>query len=481
MKLKTGPLVVIGALVLLVGLTMILTPAPPRADKGAQEKEQEVKKPAQKQEPPKIEVADLKQMLASEDPKAVSGGLDKLQEAIVATRDTARKATFVAYAQTLAQSDRREAVRLGALNVLKGVPDLDPAIPMKVAKSDPSPQVREAALLSLGRFPAGGPVEQTLRQFASNPDPGLRNAAMISLTGMLSAAGKVGNEALVALLGQQDNDAAAKAALSLQGQGEPALPVVIKALYEGKTGPQREGAALCVALICSGFNPSIDEFARQAQVTHRQEAGHRKANLAGLEPLIWALKNDKYAPTREIAAQGLGYLGDARAAVPLAAALKDKDAYVRRRAAAALITVPASAVVPQLADAAIKDTVPEVRRFSVEALGWVGGATVVSALNQATKDPEPSVRRYAAIQLGRIADPASLQALSELLGTGAKADPDEDVRWAAVTALGKLRDKRAEHVLVQCLKDPSPQVSNSAERALQKLGIASKEQAGFEG
>ncbi|MGE5531684.1 MAG: HEAT repeat domain-containing protein [Bacteroidota bacterium] len=477
MKLKTGPLVVIGALVLLVGLTMILTPAPPPAQTGEQEKEQEAKKATKKQEPPKLEVADVKQLLEAEDPKAISAGMDKLQEGVVTTRDAARKAAFIAYAKTLAQSDKREAVRLGALNVLKGVADLDPAVPMSVAKTDSSPQVREAALLSLGRFPAGGPVEATLRQFAKDPDPGLRNAAMISLTGMLSAAGKVGNEGLVSLLGQQDNDAAAKAALSLQGQGEPALPVAIKALYEGKTGPQREGAATVVSLICAGFNPSIDEFARQAQVTHRQEAGHRKANLAGLEPLMWALKNDNYAPTREIAAQGLGYLGDARAAAPLAAALKDKDAYVRRRAAAALITTPAGAVVPQLSEAAIKDTVPEVRRFAVEALGWVGGMSVVPALNQATKDPEPSVRRYAAIQLGRIADPAALESLSQLLG--AKADPDEDVRWAAVTALGKLRDKRAERVLVQCLKDPSPQVSNSAERALQKLGIASKENAGF--
>ena len=480
MKLKTGPLVVIGALVLLVGLTMILTPAPPPTKTGEEaEKGQEAKKPAKKAAAPGVQLADLKRMFASEDQQALSKAVDQLREAVVATRDAAHKATFVAYAVSLAQTDRREPVRLGAINVLSSVTDLDPAVPMNIAKNDRSPQVREAALLSLGRFPAGGPVEQTLRQLSQDPDPGLRNAAMISLTGMLSAAGKVGNEGLVTLLGQQDNDAAAKAALALQGQGTPTLPTAIDALYKGKTGPQREGAACCVALIASGYNPSIDEFARQAQVTHRQDAGHRLANPAGLAPLIWALKNDPYAPTREMAAQGLGYLGDVRAAAPLAAALKDPDAYVRRRAAAALITVPAGSVVRQLADTAIKDTVPDVRRFAVEALGWVGGSAAVPALNQATKDPAPAVRRYAAIQLGRIADPASLEALSGLLG--AQADADADVRWAAVTALGKLRDKRAERVLVQCLADPSPQVSNSAERALQKLGIASKEQAGFEG
>ena len=89
------------------------------------------------------------------------------------------------------------------------------------------------------------------------------------------------------------------------------------------------------------------------------------------------------------------------------------------------------------------------------------------------------VRRYAAIELGRIADPSSLQALSGMLG--ARPDPDSDVRWAAVVALGRLHDRRATSVLVQALSDPSPQVQNSAERALQRLGVKTQEQAGYEG
>lgn len=490
MKLKTGPLLVGGALIVLVALTLLLSPAPPPVSKNAEQgKQKEAEKPKAK-EGPKVTLDQIKQVLAAEDPHAAEAGMEMLQEGVVATRDAAAKATFVNYATTLAQTDKRENVRLGALNIIKSVPDLDVAVPMGLAKSDPSPQVREAALLALGRFPAGGPAEAVLRQYGNDPDPGLRNAAMISLTGMLSAAGAVGNEGLVTLLGQQDNDAAAKSALALQVQGERNLPILINALYKGKTGPQRHGAAEAIGLICAGFNPSIDEFARQAQVTHRQEAGHRSANLKGLDPLLWALKNDPYPATREVAAQGLGYLGDQRAAAPLAAALKDPDALVRRRAAAALITVPSSTVVPQLSDAALHDKVAEVRRFAVEALGWAGTfalaahddatrTAVVPALNSATQDQSPIVRRYAATQLGRIADPASLASLSSLLG--AKADPDADVRWAAVTAVGKLRDKRAEQVLVQCLADPSPQVSNSAERALQKLGIARQEKEGFQG
>lgn len=498
MKLKAGPLLVIGALVLLVGLTLALNPAPPPAASGhdhdheseTEESQADHKQESKKTEKPKFDLAKMKQAIESDSSEAASKALEDLQAAIVTTRDADEKKAFVDYAIALAQQHRSEAVRVTAVNLLKAVPELDSAVPLGIVQRDSSPQVREAALLCLSRFPAGGAVEQVLKQFAANPDPGLRNAATISLTQMLAASGQAGNTGLAALLGRQDNDAAAKAALALHAQSDKALPVLTNILYTSPNGPARHGAAQCIALICAGYNPSIDEFAKMAQVTHRQEMGHRKANPAGFKPLVWALANDKYAPTREIAAQGLGYLGEARAAAPLAAALKDPDALVRRRAAAALITVPAATVVKQLAETVNTDTEAEVRRFAVEALGWAGTtalaardeatrAAVVPALNTATRDKSPVVRRYAAVELGRIADPASLEALSALLGT--KGDPDADVRWAAVVALGKLRDKRAEHVLVQCLSDASPQVSNSAERALQKLGIASKEEAGFQG
>jgi hypothetical protein len=299
---------------------------------------------------------------------------------------------------------------------------------------------------------------------------------LISLTQMLG--GSAGDKELVALLGLPDNDAGTQAALGLISHGPRAVPFAIDALHNSPSGPARHGAAMVLTMVCAGYNPSIEAFVMQAQATHRQEGDHRSANLVALEPLIFALQHDSYAPTREIAAQGLGYLGSQHAAGPLAAALKDPDALVRRRAASALITVPASTVVPQLSAAATQDEAPQVRRFAVEALGWVGGAAVVPALKTATKDTDASVRRYAAIQLGRIADPSSLMALTGMLGR--HADPDADVRWAAVQALGKLHDKGAERVLVQALSDPSPQVSNSAERALQRLGIATQEKAGFE-
>ena len=500
MKMKTGTLLIVGALILLVGLSVLLAPAPPPATSGhdhdheAEVKDHDHEKEKKKEDTPKVTLAQVKDMIASEDSHGVQKGIEELQKLVVTQRDAQARKPLLDYVLTLARTDRREAVRAGAVGILQGVENADPKPIITIAKSDRSPDVRKAALLALAKFPAGGEVEQVLRQFAKDPDPGLRSMAIISLTQMLASYGKAGNEQLVMLLGQPDNDASAKATLTLHAQAAPALPFLIKTLYESKLGPQRHAAAMCIGLICAGYNPSIDAFARAAQTTHRQIMGDRKANLTGLQPLLWALKNDPYPATREIAAQGLGYLGDARAAEPLAAALKDPDAYVRRRAAAALITVPAASVVPQLAAAATRDKTPEVRRFAVEALGWVGGAAVVPALNQATLDRDAGVRRDAAIQLGHLAVPdkqakqaalppevaaSIVDSLSALLDES--PDPDPDVRWAAVVALGKLHDKAAQHVLVRSLSDPSPQVSNSAERALQRLGIARQESEGFEG
>lgn len=500
MKIKTGTLLVVGALILLVGLSVLLAPAPPPSTAGhdhdeeaeAKAADQAKDKAKKKEEAPEVTLAQIKAMIASDDSHGPQKGLEELQKAVVTQRNEQLRKPLVDYVLTLARTDRREQVRASAVGILQGVDGLEPEPIIGIAKNDRSPDVRKAALLALAKFPSGGVVEQTLRQYTKDPDPGVSSMAIIGLTQMLASSGKAGNEQLVLLLGQRDNDASAKAALTLHAQGAPALPFLINTLYQSQLGPQRQAAAMCIGLICAGYNPSINQFARQAQTTHQQIMGDRKANLTGLQPLLWALKNDPHAPTREIAAQGLGYLGDASAALPLANALKDPDAYVRRRAAAALVTVPAASVVPQLAEAATTDKSPEVRTFAVEALGWVGGAAVVPALNQATLDPAAAVRRDAAIELGRIAAPPKqdkqapltpevsasiVQSLSALLDE--TSDPDPDVRWAAVVALGKLRDKGSQRVLVRALSDTSPQVSNSAERALQRLGVARQESAGF--
>ncbi len=480
MKIKTGPLLVVGMLIVLVGMTVLLTPAPPPAPEGHDhdhDKEQAAEKP-KSTTPEKPDLAKIKGMIAADNMHVVGDGFEELQTLVALSRTAEEKQVVKDYLMSLLK-DPREAVRSQAVGIVSSMEDVDYRPMVALAQSDPSPEVKQAAIQALAGYDAGGPVEQVLRQLSKHPDAGIRSVAIVSLTQMLSRSGRAGNDALALLLGQYDNDASAKTAMSFHAQGARALPTLVKTLQTSPSGPTRQAAALCIGLICAGYNPNIEKFAKQAQVTHRQDYGHRASNPAGVAPLVHCLQTDPYPAAREIAAQGLGYLGDARAAKPLAAALRDPDAAVRRRAAAALITLPTQSVIPELSAAATTDQVWEVRRFAVEALGWSGDPAAVPALNKATTDPVPEVRRYAAVQLGKIADPSSLDALAGLLGE--TPDPDADVRWAAVIALGKLKDKRAQKVLIMALSDPSPQVSNSAERALQRLGIARTEQEGFAG
>ena len=202
------------------------------------------------------------------------------------------------------------------------------------------------------------------------------------------------------------------------------------------------------------------------------------------KPLASALLHDESALVREVAAQGLGYLGDAEVAPALAQALRhDRAESVRRRAAAALILVPGNAAQSALQQALRTDKSEYVRRYAAEALGWMGGPSVVPALIGAAGDPAPEVRRYAAVELGNIIEEERLteelrsQALEALVKLF--KDRDSDVRWAAVMAVGKMRDKRAVGYLKVALDDPVTMVSHAAERGLQKLGLAERRAVEF--
>lgn len=480
-RVKIGPLLVVGALVVLVGVAVLLSPTPaPKPETPAADAEHS-DKPKEAEKAPALDLAQVRKLIASADPHEQLDAVKLIQEGYQKASADEQVAAIALLKDEVLKGDL-EAARVSALNTLRAVKQADTEMYINLAKADHSPGVREAAIDALGAIPDDVQVTGVLRSLAQDPDPGIRSAATRSLTVNLGNSSTAGVADLCALLGMTDNDMAAQAAMRLQQRSlkDPTVvPAVIKTLRTSASGPQRHGAALVLALACAGFNPSIDAFAKAAHVTHRQEFGERKSNLAGLQPLIEALQKDPYAPTREIAAQGLGYLGDVRAAKPLAAALKDSDSLVRRRAAAALVTVPAETVVPELSATVATDKDPEVRRFAVQALGWIATPAVAPALVKATQDQVAAVRQEAAVELGKLqlTDTSALDALTSLLD---KRDPDADVRWAAVVALGKLNDRRAEQVLVRALSDPSPQVQNSAERALQRLGIARREQAGFQ-
>lgn len=374
----------------------------------------------------------------------------------------------------LARTSDSPAIRQRSLGLLANFENDYFDLRVQAARSDSNDEVRMAAITGL--ITDGARAMPVLRELTNDPNPAVRQIAQDIVTQAMSRLGDDGIIELVEQLGLYRNDASALASTALVVRGEVALPYLVDAAMNDPNRYRRAAAASCIAMICAGSNPYLDEFARRAQATKHEDMaaiGH-PANPAGIEPLLYVLQNDTYGPAREIAAQGLGYLGSEKAVPALAEALSDPDAAVRRRAAAALETLPAAPAVEQLAHVAVHDSVPDVRSFAVRALGSIGDEQAIAALARATADSVATVREGAAEELGRLQAVQAFDALVAMFD-----DPNDDTRWAAVRAVGSLRTEQAIPYLVDALRDPIPQVVNAAERGLQQLGIAKRRPTGF--
>ena len=76
------------------------------------------------------------------------------------------------------------------------------------------------------------------------------------------------------------------------------------------------------------------------------------------------------------------------------------------------------------------------------------------------------VRKHAATALGRLGDARAIPHIMNMCSD----EPEEFVRFGAVQALGKLKAKDAESLLVEALEDPSPLVRMTAAEALARIG-----------
>lgn len=148
--------------------------------------------------------------------------------------------------------------------------------------------------------------------------------------------------------------------------------------------------------------------------------------------------------------------------------LKDKDEFVRLKAAKVLGTLGAAAkdAVPALTDA-LKDADADVREVAKQALAKVNAAVdaamraealaVLEKNLKAAKDEDAMVRRKAAVGLAALL-----------------ADPDDIIRLKAVQALGEMGGdaEPAAVALKEAAKDTDEAVRKGARRALEKLDAA---------
>jgi HEAT repeat protein len=201
--------------------------------------------------------------------------------------------------------------------------------------------------------------------------------------------------------------------------------------------------------------------------------------IALIAPLVRILRHDPVASARAAAASSLGRF-------VLMAELEELDERHAKLIQSALLE-------------AIKNPGEglDVRRRAVESLAYWGEECVQETISAAYRAPEESMRISAVFSMGRSVDPIWSEIVQDELGNvnpamryeAARAcgelevkdavpalihlvsDPDREVQFAAIAALGQIGGQIARRFLMRCLQSPDEPVRLAAEDALAELEL----------
>jgi HEAT repeat protein len=376
--------------------------------------------------------------------------------------------------------DADSDVRRAAATSLGTLGDASAVEPLLVALGDPDHSVRAAAARALGRLRDPHAIEPLVGALKDGY-AAVREAA----AGALGAIGKPAVERLLEALKDSDGAVRKGAVEGLVQAGAPAIGPLVKALADPALR-QTASATLgqigdpsAVGPLLTALKHDNDQVRRAAADTldllvWKPDAGEGGAGYwaakgqwqkcvdigaPAVEPLIDALRHHD-SLVRQVAARGLGQIGDIRAVEPLIAALRGRED-VRAVAAQALGQIDDGRAVEPLI-AALKDSGSNIRAASARALGQLGDLRAVDRLIAALKDHDSIVRSAAAVALGEIGDRRAVEPLI------AAMKGREDVRIAAAVALGVIGDPRAVEPLIGALKDW--RVCVPAAEALARIG-----------
>jgi HEAT repeat protein len=258
--------------------------------------------------------------------------------------------------------------------------------------------------------------------------------------------------------------------------------------------------AVCVAAVDvlgrGGFEEAVDPL---IELLNHTDSHVRLAAIEALGALnaaraavpLSTLLRDPVWEVRREATEALGRLRDPQCLEPLTQCLADPDIDVREAAAIALANLGDARAIPALVSA-LADEASGVRRLAAAALSridenWASSHAAQPALEKLKTDlqhKDSYVRHFAEQLLGRVAQPRAgyplanvpqapprlhRQKMAVTLLVSLLTAPDRDLRQAAVEALARVGEQRAESALVRALTDPDSGVRAAAEKALQTL------------
>ena len=277
-----------------------------------------------------------------------------------------------------------------------------------------SPEVREQAAEVLGEIGSDSAIEALADAMFNDPEESVREASTVSMTSL-------DFEVLARILQEHPDPMLRKAA----------------AICLGRKGDPRALGPLGNSLVASpDSQPDSEEDVREAAASALGDLLMPDA----VEPLSQALESDDSASVREASAEALGDLGEGGGAGSLEQALAS-------------------------------DSEEDVRQAAADALGDLLQPSSLPALLQGeSNDPSPVVRGACSGAIGRFRQPGLEQALE---GSG-----DPSVRAAAAEVLGDRGKSSAADNLIAALSDPSQDVREAAEEAVNNLGVVTSLESG---
>ncbi len=223
------------------------------------------------------------------------------------------------------------------------------------------------------------------------------------------------------------------------------------------------------ALVSIGF---VERAAWAAALAHVDDAVRMGATrcLAWIAPaegtaLVAPLIHDPSAEVRAEAAAAIGRLGDEDAPMLLFELLGDESELIQESAMEALSRMSPERVRPLLLQALAGDE-PEAPVRAAQTLGLLRDPAAADALMAAVRSPREALRAAALQALGEMSSPGVVGVVR-----GALADESSLVRQQAVLALGRLRDPEAAEDLLVLLEDADgdPRLCFAAVRALGQI------------
>ncbi|MGW2658058.1 fumarate reductase/succinate dehydrogenase flavoprotein subunit [Streptomyces sp. NPDC001478] len=295
--------------------------------------------------------------------------------------------------------------------------------------SAPSTSPRILELLALGE---GEPDLAALAPYLDDPDPAVRRAAVAALT---ESTPPGAGPALAGALGDPAAAVRAAAAASLRELVEvlPPSPELRTPLVAALSSPDAVVRAAALDTLralrlgdASLYTGPLDD----PELDVRLSAVRALVSVDAVDGLSRATADDA-REVRVATAKGLAAVHDPAPAL-LAPLLDDPDALVRAAALGALAETGCPTAYAERAVAALTDPAWQVRAGAAKALTSADPAHAVTPLAGALADPNADVRKAAVLALLRHGHaPGVRDALA-----GAVADPDADVRAYAGRGVG---------------------------------------------